>query len=76
MKAMAGRRRAIKLALGEEDLAALRAIVRSRTEPASQVERTRMLLAYQENPSFFALGRAMRAPPSSAARIAASLWRR
>ena len=39
-----------------EDLAALRAIARSRTEPASRVERARMLLAYREDPSFFAVG--------------------
>ena len=56
---MAGRRRAIELAMGEEDLAALRAIAGSRTEPASRVERARMLLAYREDPSFFAVGRTM-----------------
>ena len=56
MKAMAGLRRAIELAMGEEDLAALRAIARSRTEPASRVERARTLLAYREDPSFFCGG--------------------
>ena len=56
---MAGLRRAIELAIGEEDLAALRAISRSRTEPASRVARARMLLAYREDPSFFAAGRAL-----------------
>src|SRR5208337_1523022 len=56
---MAGLRRAIGLAMGEEDLAALRAIARSRTEAASRVERARMLLAYREDPSFFAVGRTM-----------------
>ena len=56
---MAGRRRAIELAVGEEDLAALRAIARSRTEPASRVERAQMLLAYRQDPSFFAVGRIM-----------------
>jgi transposase len=56
---MAAWRHAIELAFGEGDLAALRAIARSRTEPASRVERARMLLAYQENPSFFAVGRAV-----------------
>ena len=56
---MAGLRRTIELAIGEEDLAALRAIARSRTEPASRVERARMLLAYQEDASFFAVGRAV-----------------
>ena len=56
---MAGRRRAIELAMGEEDLAALGAIARSRTESASRVGRARMLLAYREDPSFFAVGRAV-----------------
>ncbi len=56
---MAGLRKAIELAMSEEDLAALRAIARSRTEPASRVERARMLLAYREDPSFFAVGRAL-----------------
>jgi hypothetical protein len=56
---MAGLRRAIELVIGEEDLVALRAIARSRTEPASRVERARMLLAYREDPSFFAVGRAL-----------------
>ena len=56
---MAGRRRAIELAIGEENLAALRAITRSRTESASRVERARMLLAYREHPSFLAVGRMM-----------------
>src|SRR6266849_1026577 len=56
---MAAWRQAIELAIGEEDLAALRAISRSRTEPASRVERARILLAYRENPSFFAVGRAV-----------------
>src|SRR5271156_1172219 len=31
-----------------------------RTEPASRVERARILLAYREGPSFFAVGRALR----------------
>ena len=56
---MAGRRRVIELAIGEEDLAALRAIARSRTESASRVERARMLLAYREDPSFFSVGRTL-----------------
>jgi transposase len=56
---MAGSRRVIELMIGEEDLAALRAITRSRTERAGRVERARMLLAYREDPSFFAVGRAL-----------------
>ena len=43
----------------DEDLARLTAIARSRTEPASRVERARMLLAYREDPSLFAVGRAL-----------------
>jgi hypothetical protein len=56
---VAGRRKAIELAMSEEDLAALRAIARSRSEPASRVERARMLLAYRDEPSFFKVGRAV-----------------
>src|SRR5271165_3666105 len=56
---MTARRRAIELSIGEEDLARLVSIARSRTEPASRVERARMLLAYRKNPSFFAVGQAL-----------------
>jgi transposase len=56
---MAGWRRAIELAMGEEDVAALEAICRSRSEPASRVERARILLAYRKEPSFFAVGQAV-----------------
>ena len=56
---MAAWRQAIELAIGEEDLAALGAIARSRTEPASHVERARVLLAYREDPSVFKVGRAV-----------------
>src|ERR1700726_4966995 len=52
-------RQAIELSIGDEDLARLVSITRSRTEPASQVERARILLAYREDPSFFAVGRAL-----------------
>src|SRR5271163_3141813 len=56
---MAARRRAIALSIGHEDLTRLVSITRSRTEPASRVERARMLLAYRDDPSFFAVGRAL-----------------
>jgi transposase len=56
---MAAWRRAIELALGEEDTAELRSIAASRTEAASRVERARILLAYREDPSFYAVGRAL-----------------
>ena len=52
-------RQAIELAIGQEDLAELGAIARSRTEPASRVERARMLLAYRDDPSFFAVAQGM-----------------
>jgi transposase len=56
---MAGWRRAIELAMSDEDAAALEAICRSRSEPASRVERARILLSYRKDPSFFAVGRAV-----------------
>src|SRR5580700_10462015 len=56
---MAAWRRAIELSLGDADTAKLGSIAQSRTEPASRVERARILLAYREDPSFFAVGRAL-----------------
>ena len=56
---MAGWWQAIELALSDEDITALAAISRSRREPASRVERARMLLAYREDASFFAVGQTM-----------------
>src|ERR1700689_3534163 len=53
---MAAWRRAIELAPGDADTAKLRSIAQSRTEPASRGERARILLAYQEDPSFFGVG--------------------
>jgi transposase len=55
---MAAWRRAIELSLEEADMAELKAITQSRSEPASRVERARILLAYREDPSFFAVARA------------------
>jgi transposase len=52
-------RQAIELSIGDGDLARLVSLTRSRTEPASRVERARMLLAYREDPSFFAVGHAL-----------------
>src|SRR5580658_4337835 len=52
-------RQAIELSIGDEDVARLVTITRSRTEPASRVERARMLLAYREYPSFFAVAHAL-----------------
>jgi transposase len=45
------------LTIEDEDVTRLMAIARSRTEPASRVERARMLLAYRDDPSFFGVGR-------------------
>jgi len=56
---MAAWRRAIELSLGVEDVKKLKSIAQSRTEPASRVERSRILLAYRESSSFFAVGRAL-----------------
>src|ERR1700692_1727170 len=56
---MAAWRRAIELSLGDTDTAKLRSIAQSRTDPASRVERARILLTYREDPSFFAVGRAL-----------------
>src|ERR1700726_1495920 len=53
---MAGWRQAVEVAMTDEEVARLMAISRSRTEPASRVERAQMLLAYREKPSFFAVG--------------------
>jgi transposase len=54
---MARWRQAVELAMSDEDVAQLTAISRSRSERASRVMRSQMLLAYRENPSFFAVGR-------------------
>jgi transposase len=43
----------------EDEVATLVAISRSRTEPASRVERAQMLLGYRENLSFFAVGQSL-----------------
>ena len=52
-------RRGFALIIEDEDLTKLRAIARSRTEPASRVERAQMLLAYRDNPSYFAVAQAL-----------------
>src|SRR5438105_13400485 len=56
---MAAWRRAIELWLTDADTAKLRAMAQSRTEPASRVERARILLAYREDPSFCAVGQGL-----------------
>jgi transposase len=56
---MAAWRRAIELSLGNADVVMLRSMAQSRTEPASRVERARILLGYWKDPSFFAVGQAL-----------------
>jgi hypothetical protein len=56
---MAGWRRAVELAMSGEEIAKLTSVSRSRTEAASRVERAHMLLAYHENPSFFAVAQSL-----------------
>jgi transposase len=56
---MAAPRRETGLTIGKKELSQLRSIARSRSEPAARVARARMLLAYREDPSFFAVGRAL-----------------
>jgi transposase len=56
---MATSRRAIRLTINKADLAQLASIARSRTEPAGRVERSRIVLAYRQTPSFYAVGQTM-----------------
>jgi transposase len=65
---MAGWRNAIELAMSEDEVEALTALSRSRTELASRVLRAEMLLAYAENPSFYAVGRRFEVHPQTVQR--------
>ena len=56
---MAGWRRVVELAMTDEEIARLTVVSHSRTERASRVERAQMLLAYRQNPSFFAVARSL-----------------
>ncbi len=56
---MAALRKVVEISIGEADAARLQSIARSRTEPASRVERARILLHYREDPSNYAVGRAV-----------------
>ena len=56
---MAAPRRVIEITIGEDDIARLETIARSRTEPACRVERARILLAYRDDPSTYAVGDAI-----------------
>ena len=54
---MAARRRVIEFEMSDGDRTALQGIARSRSEKAGRVLRARLLLAYREAPSFYAVGR-------------------
>jgi len=56
---VAAPRRLIEVEFTEEDLADLTWVSRSRTEPASHVQRARILLTYRQTPSLYATGRAV-----------------
>jgi len=56
---MAAPRRVVDVSIEDEDLAQLEAIARSRSAPASWVERSRILLAYRADPSTYAVGEAV-----------------
>jgi transposase len=58
---MAGWRRAVDLAMTDEEIAQLTSVSHSRIERASRVERARMLLAYRETPSFLAVAQRLAA---------------
>src|SRR5216683_2092874 len=58
-KMMTASRRVIKFTIGKADLSELESIARSRTEPVGRVERARVLLAYRQDPSFYAVGQAL-----------------
>ena len=47
---MAAARQIVELVIGRKELAALRSIARSRSEPAARVERACVMLAYRDNP--------------------------
>jgi len=54
---MAAPRRVIEVAFTEEELVELERVSRSRTEPASHVQRASILLTYRQTPSLYATGR-------------------
>ena len=71
---MATWRRALEVVMTDEDAARLTALSRSRTEPASRVQRAQMLLAYRENPSFLPSHRSSSSDGPTLHRAGAGLW--
>ena len=56
---MVALRQALALAIDDDELAQLTTIARSLTAPASRVERAHILLAYRDEPCFFAVSQAL-----------------
>src|SRR5690349_9851601 len=56
---MVAPRRVIEVPFTDDDVAELESIARSRTAPASWVERARILLAYRDDRSAYAVGEAI-----------------
>lgn len=56
---MAAARKVVELTMSDAEVAELQSIGRSRTEPASRVERARILLLYRDDPSCYAVGLAV-----------------
>ena len=71
---MARWRQAVELAMSDEEVAQLTAISRSRSERASRVTRSQMLLAYRENPSFFAVGERLGVHHQTVQRASSGRW--
>ena len=71
---MAQWRHAVELAMSGEDIGRSTDISRSRTERSSRVERAQMLLAYQEKPSFCAVGEKL-GMHHQTVQTGAGLWR-
>jgi len=56
---MAAHRKVMEISIDDTEASKLQTIARSRTEAASRVERARILLAYRDDPSLYAVGRAV-----------------
>ena len=72
---MAALRKVAEITIDEADAARLQSIARSRTEPASRVERARILLHYRDDPSYYGVGRAVGVTHQTAQRCLARATR-